>query len=50
MIEEIFEEEEVPDALKYLALGLSSLRPSVRSSAGSVGMWQKFVPRRKRNR
>ncbi|MDG1851783.1 MAG: LysM peptidoglycan-binding domain-containing protein [Gammaproteobacteria bacterium] len=40
MIEEIFAEEEVPDELKYLALGESSLRPTVRSSAGAVGMWQ----------
>lgn len=40
MIEQIFEEEEVPDELKYLALGESSLRPTVRSSAGAVGMWQ----------
>ena len=40
MIEEIFAEEEVPDELKYLALGESSLRPTVRSSAGALGMWQ----------
>lgn len=40
MIERIFEEEGVPDELKYLALGESSLRPTVRSSAGAVGMWQ----------
>jgi len=40
MIEEIFAEEGVPDELKYLALGESSLRPTVRSSAGAVGMWQ----------
>jgi len=40
MIEKIFEEENVPDELKYLALGESGLRPTVRSSAGAVGMWQ----------
>ena len=40
MIERIFAEEEVPDELKYLALGESSLNPTVRSSAGAVGMWQ----------
>jgi len=40
MIEQIFAEEEVPDELKYLALGESGLRPTVRSSAGAVGMWQ----------
>ena len=40
MIEKIFAEEEVPDELKYLALGESGLRPTVRSSAGAVGMWQ----------
>jgi membrane-bound lytic murein transglycosylase D len=40
MIEEIFEEEGVPDELKYLTLGESGLRPTVRSSAGAVGMWQ----------
>lgn len=40
MIEQIFEEEGVPDELKYLTLGESGLRPTVRSSAGAVGMWQ----------
>lgn len=40
MIERIFEEEGVPDELKYLAIGESGLRPTVRSSAGAVGMWQ----------
>ena len=40
MIEKIFAEEEVPDELKYLALGESSLQPTARSSAGAVGMWQ----------
>jgi len=40
MIEQIFAEEGVPDELKYLALGESGLRPTVRSSAGAVGMWQ----------
>jgi len=40
MIERIFEEEGVPDELKYLALGESSLNPTARSKAGAVGMWQ----------
>jgi membrane-bound lytic murein transglycosylase D len=40
MIEKIFEEEGVPDELKYLALGESSLNPVARSPAGAVGMWQ----------
>lgn len=40
MIEKIFEEEGVPDELKYLALAESGLRPTVRSSAGAAGMWQ----------
>lgn len=43
MIEQIFAEEGVPDELKYVALGESSLRPSARSYAGAVGMWQ-FMP------
>lgn len=43
MIEQIFEEEGVPDELKYLAIGESGLNPTVRSSAGAVGMWQ-FMP------
>ncbi|MFT5142237.1 MAG: membrane-bound lytic murein transglycosylase D [Rhodothermales bacterium] len=40
MIEEIFAEEGVPDELKYLAMIESGLRPSVRSRASAVGMWQ----------
>ncbi|MES2623823.1 MAG: LysM peptidoglycan-binding domain-containing protein [Pseudomonadota bacterium] len=40
MIEKIFAEEGIPDELKYLALGESSLTPTIRSSAGAVGMWQ----------
>jgi len=43
MIEQIFEEEGVPDELKYLAIGESGLNPTVRSSAGAMGMWQ-FMP------
>ena len=40
MIEKTFAEEGVPDELKYLALQESSLNPTVRSSAGAVGLWQ----------
>jgi membrane-bound lytic murein transglycosylase D len=43
MIEQIFAEEEVPDELKYLAIGESGLNPTIRSPAGAVGMWQ-FMP------
>jgi membrane-bound lytic murein transglycosylase D len=44
MIEKIFAEEGVPDELKYLALGESSLTPTIRSTAGAVGMWQFMAP------
>ena len=40
MIEQIFEEEGVPDELKYLAVGESGLNPSAGSPAGAMGMWQ----------
>jgi len=40
MIEKIFAEEGVPDELKYLTLQESSLYPTIRSSAGAVGIWQ----------
>lgn len=40
MIEKIFAEEGVPDELKYLAMIESGLRPSVKSRARAVGMWQ----------
>ncbi len=40
MIEKIFAEEGVPDELKYLAMIESGLRPSVKSRAKAVGMWQ----------
>lgn len=40
MIEKVFAEEGVPDELKYLALQESSLYPTIRSTAGAVGMWQ----------
>ncbi len=43
MIEQIFGEEGIPDELKYIALGESSLNPIARSSAGAAGMWQ-FMP------
>lgn len=44
MIEQIFEEEGVPDELKYLAVGESGLNPRARSSASAVGMWQFMAP------
>ena len=40
MISQIFEEEGVPDELKYLAVPESALNPQARSSANAVGMWQ----------
>lgn len=40
IIEQIFAEEDVPDELKYLAVGESALIPRARSSANAVGMWQ----------
>ena len=40
MIEQIFEEEGVPDELKYLAMIESGLNPKARSWARAVGMWQ----------
>ncbi len=40
LIETVFEEEGVPDELKYLAMIESGLRPAVRSRASAVGMWQ----------
>ena len=43
VIENIFAAEGIPDELKYLSLGESSLNPTARSSAGAAGMWQ-FMP------
>ncbi len=43
MIEQIFEEEGVPDELKYLALSESGLQPTAKSPMGAAGMWQ-FMP------
>lgn len=40
MIEQIFEEEGVPDELKYLAMIESGLNPRARSWAAANGMWQ----------
>ncbi len=40
MIEKAFADEGIPDELKYLALQESSLYPTIRSTAGAVGMWQ----------
>jgi membrane-bound lytic murein transglycosylase D len=43
MIEQIFEEEGIPDELKYLALSESGLQPTIKSPMGAAGMWQ-FMP------
>src|SRR5690606_2025885 len=43
MIEQIFEEERIPNELKYIALGESSLNPTAHSWVGAAGMWQ-FMP------
>ncbi len=40
MIEQIFEEEGVPEELKYLAMIESGINPRARSWASAVGMWQ----------
>jgi membrane-bound lytic murein transglycosylase D len=40
IIEPILKEQGVPDDFKYLALIESGLVPTVRSSAGAVGIWQ----------
>lgn len=40
MIEQILEEEGVPDELKYLAMVESALNPRARSWAAANGMWQ----------
>jgi membrane-bound lytic murein transglycosylase D len=40
IIERIFAEERVPDAIKYLAIQESSLIPDAVSSANAVGYWQ----------
>ncbi len=40
IIEEILEEENVPDDLKYLAVQESDLQPDALSSSGAVGFWQ----------
>ncbi|MBB5021774.1 LysM peptidoglycan-binding domain-containing protein [Desulfurispira natronophila] len=44
MIREIFHEEGVPEDLAYVALIESGFRPTARSHAGAVGIWQ-FMPR-----
>ena len=48
MIETIFAEEGIPDELKYLALGESSLNPNAISYAGAASMWQ-FMPATERS-
>ncbi len=40
MVEEIFQEEDIPDELKYLSMIESGLNPRARSWAAAVGMWQ----------
>ncbi len=44
MIEQILEEEGVPDELKYLAMIESGLRPNVNSWAQAGGLWQFIRP------
>lgn len=43
MIEQILEEEGVPNEMKYLAMIESALNPRAHSHAGAGGMWQ-FIP------
>lgn len=40
MIEQVFEEEGIPDELKYIAVTESGLQPTAGSSKGAMGMWQ----------
>jgi len=40
LIEEMLEENRMPDDLKYIAIAESALRPHVRSRKGAVGFWQ----------
>ncbi len=40
MVEDIFQEEDIPDELKYLSMIESGLNPRARSWAAAVGMWQ----------
>lgn len=44
MIREIFREEGVPEDLAYVALVESGFRPTARSHAGAVGIWQFIRP------
>ncbi len=40
MIEQIFDQEDLPLELKYMAVIESALNPGARSRAGAVGLWQ----------
>ena len=40
LFEEVFDREEVPLEIKYLAIVESALRPTAKSAAGAKGLWQ----------
>jgi membrane-bound lytic murein transglycosylase D len=40
LFEEVFDREEVPLEIKYLAVVESALRPTAKSAAGAKGLWQ----------
>lgn len=40
LVEEMLEDNGMPDDLKYIAIAESALRPHVRSKKGAVGFWQ----------
>lgn len=40
LFEEVFDREEVPLEIKYLAIVESALRPTAKSTAGAKGLWQ----------
>ena len=48
LFEKILAEYGIPDEVKFLSVIESGLKPSVRSRAGAVGLWQ-FMPRTGRN-
>ena len=40
LIEDMLEQDKVPDDLKYIAIAESALRPHVSSKRGAIGFWQ----------